>query len=96
METIRSGIATFGTAKLDPTPYAFAIIADTEGRPHINNQVAKLVWDERPDFALHLGDITDGGDKGNKYEWNYEYFTGMGQLLERLPFFTACGSPGIS
>jgi len=91
-DTVRSGIGTFSTAKAASMPYAFAVIGDTEGRPHINNRIAKLVWDERPDFGLHLGDITDGGDRENKYEWNYEYFTGMGQLLERLPFFTVPGN----
>ncbi|MBK1438840.1 metallophosphoesterase [Parapedobacter sp. ISTM3] len=91
-DTIRSGICTYSTAKPAAAPYAFAIIGDTEGRPHINNRIAHLVWDERPDFGLHLGDITDGGDRGNKYEWNYEYFTGMGQLVERLPFFPVSGN----
>lgn len=90
--TIRSGISTFATARSDAQAYAFAVIADTEGRPHINNRIAKLAWDERPDFALHLGDITDDGVTENKYEWNYEYFTGMGQLLERIPFFPVPGN----
>ncbi|WP_188505159.1 metallophosphoesterase [Parapedobacter pyrenivorans] len=90
--TIRSGTSTFATARSDVQAYAFAVIGDTEGRPHINNRIAKLAWDERPDFALHLGDVTDGGMKDNKYEWNYEYFAGMGQLLERIPFFPVPGN----
>lgn len=90
--TIRSGTSTFATARPDAAAYAFAVIGDTEGRPHINNRIAKLAWGERPDFALHLGDITDGGVADQKYQWNYEYFTGMGQLLERVPFFPVPGN----
>ena len=89
---ISSGTCTFATTRSDAQAYAFAVIGDTEGRPHINNQIAKLAWYERPDFALHLGDITDGGIADNKYQWNYEYFTGMGQLLERIPFFPVPGN----
>ncbi|GGC23782.1 hypothetical protein GCM10011386_14710 [Parapedobacter defluvii] len=90
--TLSSGTCTFATVRSDTQAYAFAVIGDTEARPHINNRIAKLAWDERPDFALHLGDITDDGVRDNKYQWNYEYFTGMGQLLERIPFYPVPGN----
>lgn len=91
-DTIRSGICTFATAAENPGAFCFSVLGDTEARPHINNRIAKLIWAERPDFGLHLGDITDGGDRENKYEWNYEYFTGMGQLLERMVLFPVPGN----
>jgi len=91
-DTLSSGVLTFQTAPQDASTITFGVIGDTESRPHINNQIAKRLWDERPDFVLHTGDVTDGGTEGNKYEWNYEYFTGMGQLLERLPVYPVPGN----
>ena len=64
----------------------------SEARPHINDRIAKLVWGERPDFAINLGDLTDGGQKGRKWQWNYEYFEGMTQLHSRLPLFPVAGN----
>lgn len=91
-DTLSSGVLTFQTATQDVSTIAFGVIGDTEGRPHINNQIAKLLWDERPEFVLHTGDVTDGGTKDHKYEWNYEYFSGMGQLLERIPVYPVAGN----
>lgn len=91
-EKIDSGVLTFSTAVQEDEAYAFAVIGDTEARPHINNQVAKLIWDERPNFCLNLGDLTDGGKRRQKYQWNYEYFSGMNQLHSRIPVFPVAGN----
>lgn len=91
-DTLSSGVLTFRTAADDASSISFGVVGDTEGRPHINNRISKLLWDERPDFVVHTGDITDGGTETNKYEWNYEYFTGMGQLLERIPVYPVAGN----
>jgi acid phosphatase type 7 len=91
-QQLESGVLTFATAVADTAAFAFALIGDTEARPHVNNQLAKLIWDERPNFVLHLGDITDGGKQPHKFEWNYEYFAGMTQLTSRIPIFTVAGN----
>jgi len=41
---------------------------------------------------LHMGDLTDGGDKDSKWEWNYEFFEGMSQLHARIPVFPVPGN----
>jgi hypothetical protein len=91
-ETIESGILTFGTAVREESPFSFVIIGDTEARAHINDQISKLIWGERPNFVIIAGDITDGGWQSNKFEWNYEYFQGMGQLISRVPVFPILGN----
>jgi acid phosphatase type 7 len=91
-QQLESGVLTFATAVPDTAAFSFALIGDTEARPHVNNQVAKLIWDERPNFVVHLGDITDGGKEPHKFEWNYEYFAGMTQLTSRIPIFTVAGN----
>ncbi len=91
-EAISSGVFSFQTAVHEEESFAFAAFGDTEARPHINDQIAKRVWGERPDFAINLGDLTDGGKKDHKWQWNYEYFEGMNQLHSRLPLFPVAGN----
>ena len=91
-DTIRSGILTFATAPDGPEPFTFAVIGDTEARPHVNFQIAGLVWDERPNFIVNLGDLTDGGKEPHKFEWTHEYFAGMTPLTSRIPVFPVAGN----
>jgi len=90
--TIDSGLLTFKTSVRDDEAVSFAIIGDTESRPHINDRIAKLIWDERPDFVINCGDLTDGGREPHKFQWNHEYFLGMTQLHSRLPCFPVPGN----
>lgn len=90
--TIESGVLTFATADSTANPFSFAILGDTEARPHVNHQVARLIWDERPNFIINLGDLTDGGKEPHKFEWNQEYFTGMTALTSRIPVFPVAGN----
>ncbi len=89
---MESGPLTFSTAVADTQPFSFAVIGDTEARPHINDRVCKLVWDERPNLLLVVGDLTDGGKADQKFEWNYEYFQGVTQLASRIPVFPVAGN----
>lgn len=89
---MESGVLTFTTAVPENASYSFAVIGDTEARPHVNDRIAKMVWDERPNFIVIVGDLTDGGVKDHKFEWNYEYFQGIGQLSSRVPVFPVPGN----
>lgn len=89
---MESGILTFSTAVKETNSYAFGVMGDTEARPHINDRISKLMWDERPNFILNVGDLTDGGTKDHKFEWNFEYFQGVGQLASRIPIFPVPGN----
>ena len=89
---MQSGNLTFSTAIKNDKPFSFGVVGDTEARPHVNDQVSKLLWDERPNFLLIVGDLTDGGVRDHKFEWNYEYFQGMTQLASRVPVFPVAGN----
>lgn len=91
-EETESGLLTFGTAVKNNSAFSFCIIGDTESRPHINHQLGEMIWEERPNFILHLGDVTDGGKKPHKFEWNYEYFTGITPVASRIPIFPVPGN----
>ena len=89
---LESGSLSFQTAVRDDQPYSFVAIADTEQRPHVNDLICKAAWGERPHFVLNLGDLTDGGQSGNRYEWTHEYFPGMEQLASRVAIFQVVGN----
>ena len=89
---ISSGLMTFKTGVAEGNPFSFAVIGDTEARPFINDVVAKAVWSERPDFALQLGDMTDSGFQPRRFEWTHEFFTGMNQLIGRIPLAPVPGN----
>ncbi|MEM9675166.1 MAG: metallophosphoesterase [Bacteroidota bacterium] len=91
-EKIESGILTFQTAVNKDDSYSFALMGDTEARPHINDHIGKLIWDERPNFIVNLGDLTDGGFEEHKFQWNYEYFAGTRPLHSRIPVFPVAGN----
>ena len=91
-QSVHSHTYSFKTAVDETASFQFAAIGDTETRPHINNEISKQIWGERPDFVIHLGDLTDGGRKNNKWQWNYEYFEGMDQLHQRIPVFPVAGN----
>lgn len=91
-ESVESGTLTFQTAPAQEGPISFAVIGDTETRPFINDRLAKLVWGERPNFGVIVGDLTDEGYQDNKWQYNYEFFAGMGQVLSRVNFFMTPGN----
>lgn len=91
-EEMESGVFTFQTAVKDDESFVFAAFGDTEARPHVNDRISKLVWDERPDFVINMGDLTDGGFEDHKWQWNFEYFEGMTQLHSRIPVFPVAGN----
>ncbi len=87
-----SGLLTFRTAVVPGQPFRFAILGDTESRPHVNRRLAQLIWDERPHFVVNLGDLTDAGMEAHRYEWTHEYYLGMGALHSRVPVFPVPGN----
>jgi predicted phosphodiesterase len=83
---------SFKTANEKAEAFRFGIIADTESRPFINTKIARHLWDNRPDFFLLLGDITDSGKKEFKDQWTLELFTGMNSLMQRVPVIPVAGN----
>ena len=91
-EAIESGTLTFRTAKGPEAIYSFAVIGDTEARPHIAARVSRQIWGERPDFAVVVGDLTDGGQTPDRFQWTHEYFASMTPLFSRIPSYPVVGN----
>ncbi|MBU6172975.1 MAG: metallophosphoesterase, partial [Planctomycetes bacterium] len=82
--------ASFQTASLAETPFAFAIIADTQGNPSVNGKLAQHAWALRPNFTIIPGDLVDDGTIKN--QWVQEFFASMNPLFSRSPFYPVLGN----
>lgn len=87
---IESEVSTFQTASQQNSPFAFAVISDTQGNPRINGTIARLAWDHRPNFLLHPGDLVDRGIMHD--DWIDEFFASMHVLISRVPMYPVLGN----
>ncbi len=91
-KTIDSGLLTFRTAVKPGQAFKFVVIGDTEARPFINHRLGELIWQERPNFVITVGDLTDGGMKDHRWQWTHEYFVGLSALHGRVPLYPVPGN----
>lgn len=89
-EPLRSDVATFQTAVKRDTPFAFAVISDTQGNPTVSGKIANLAWDQRPSFLLHPGDLVDTGTVES--HWTHHFFPSMNPLIRHVPFYPVLGN----
>ena len=89
-DVARGDVGSFQTASLPATPFAFAVIADTQGNPAVNGALAKLAWGLRPNFLVVPGDLVEDGPV--KRQWVEEFFASMSPLFARVPFYPVLGN----
>ncbi len=87
---ISSPVRTFQTAGDDATPFAFAIISDTQGNPKVSGAMATMAWQQRPNFLIHPGDLVDTGTVA--HHWTDHFFSSMDVLISRVPFYPVLGN----
>ncbi len=85
-----SEVSSFQTAPDADTPFAFAVISDTQGNPQVSGRVAAHAWGLRPNFLLHPGDLVSTGTV--KQQWLEHFFSSMKPLLERVALFPVLGN----
>jgi phosphodiesterase/alkaline phosphatase D-like protein len=82
--------STFMTA-VDPTDaYSFTVIGDTQRNPAVTAKVAKLMWDRRPNFVLHCGDVVDDGAAA--WQWTGDLFKPCAELFGRVCVYPCIGN----
>jgi len=86
----KSGVLTFQTAPDEDTPFAFAVVGDTQGNLKVAGKIAELAWSERPSFLLHAGDLVSTGT--NKGHWTEVFFPSLEPLISRVPIFPVLGN----
>ncbi len=87
---IETEVSTFQTAVHEETPFAFAVISDTQGNLEVARKIAGHAFDQRPNFVLHAGDLVDTGT--DKSHWTRTFFPSMQALVSRVAFFPVLGN----
>ncbi len=92
-DTIRSGQYSFKTAVRDSSAFMFALVGDTQRNnrtPWAWGKVAEKVWQDRPNFVVHAGDVVDQGL--DKNDWLDNFFPNGHILMSRIPMYTVLGN----
>jgi len=89
-DIIRTDVSSFQTASLPSTPFAFAVMGDTQGNPAVNGKLSQYAWALRPNFLVIPGDLVDDGPIKN--QWVNEFFASMNPLMSRVPFYPVLGN----
>ena len=93
-EVIKSEVLTFQTAPEKNTPFAFAIISDTQGNPAVSGKIAEMAWAQRPSFLIHPGDLVSTGT--NDMNWTDHFFPSMHPLIGRVAMFPVLGNHEVN
>ena len=89
-EELISEHATFKTNVHDSTAFSFVLFSDSQNNPAVWGKVSTLGWLERPNFALHAGDLVDRG--GHMPDWLIDFFPPAQDLMTRVPMYTILGN----
>ncbi|MBA4063927.1 MAG: hypothetical protein C0501_09485 [Isosphaera sp.] len=81
---------TFMTAPGPDDAWSFCVVGDTQRNPAVTARVAKLMWERRPNFVVHVGDVVDDG--AAKWQWTGDLFRPCGELFGRVAVFPCIGN----
>lgn len=81
---------TFMTAPGANDAWSFTVVGDTQRNPTVTGKVAKLMWERRPNFVLHCGDVVDDG--AAKWQWTGDLFKPCNELFGRVAVFPCIGN----
>jgi acid phosphatase type 7 len=87
---LESELLTFQTAITEADAWSFTVIGDTQRNPTVTGKIAKLMWDRRPHFAIHCGDVVDDG--ASKKQWVGDLFGPSRTFFSRVPIYPCIGN----
>ena len=82
--------STFLTAVEPGDAFSFTIIGDTQRNPTITSKLAKFMWERRPNFVIHCGDVVDDG--AAKSQWTGDLLGSCHELFNRVPVYPCIGN----
>lgn len=92
-DSITSSINTFETAVNDSSAFAFAVFSDSQNDwrdPEAWKRISTQAYKERPNFAVHAGDLVDLGYM--KDDWVDEFFAQSNLFMKTIPIFSIPGN----
>lgn len=87
---LESELLTLMTAVEPDQAWSFCTIGDTQRNPQMTGKIANLMWERRPNFAIHCGDVVDEGP--DKKQWTDDLFKPATQLLRRVAVLPTLGN----
>jgi acid phosphatase type 7 len=81
---------TFQTVVDAQTPFAFAVIGDTQKNKPVIERLQAFAFSQRPNFEIHLGDVVDKG--ADRAEWTQELLEASWPLMSRICMYPAIGN----
>jgi len=88
--TVASPLYQFMTAVAPDSAFSFCVVGDTQKNPRMTAKVARVMFDRRPHFVMHCGDVVDNGP--DKAEWVHELFGPCAELFARAAVFPTIGN----
>jgi len=81
---------TFQTSVKERSPFSFIVIGDSRTYPLRFKRISELLYSERPNFVLHLGDVVSNGNI--KSQWINEYLDPASCFMHYIPTYVAIGN----
>ena len=94
--THSSEVYTFKTNVNSNTAFSFALVGDSQRNQEktkdtiVWSKIAEKVWNSRPNFVVHVGDLVDNGLRVT--DWTEQFLPEGHQLMSRIPMYTALGN----
>lgn len=89
-DTVQTQVLPFKTAVKKDSPYAFTVFSDSQSNPDIWGKITNQALRDRPDFAVHGGDLVGLGYR--KKEWIHDFFAPSNAFMRQIPMFTILGN----
>jgi predicted phosphodiesterase len=88
--TLLAKDSTFQTAVDPGDAFSFTIVGDTQRNPAVTGKIAKHMWDRRPNFVIHCGDVVDDGAAAA--QWTGDLLGPCKELFSRVPVYPCIGN----
>lgn len=86
----RSEVRSLQTAPGVDGAWAFGLLGDTQRNPEVTRRAAEGIFELRPNFLLHVGDVVDDGFAKN--QWVDDFLTPVSQLTAHVATFPVLGN----
>jgi len=89
-DTLEGPVSPIHIPDYSQMPVSFAVVGDTQNSPDIWGKLAGLIYQERPSFLIHAGDLVQYGP--HKDDWTEEFFKPAKNLLRFYPIYPVLGN----
>jgi predicted phosphodiesterase len=89
-DTLMGPVTPLHIPNYNRMPVSFAVVGDTQNSPAIWGHLSELIYQERPSFIVHVGDLVQNGY--SKTDWVDEFFKPARNLFRFYPFYSAIGN----